>query len=96
MNDWFSSVVLICLFVTTISILLLLYRAIAGPSNPDRAVALDTIGINLIAITGLMAIILDTVQLNDIVLLIGILTFIATVAVAKFLEKGVIIDQDRD
>jgi multicomponent Na+:H+ antiporter subunit F len=82
--------------VTTISILLLLYRAVVGPSNPDRAVALDTIGINLIAITGMMAIILDTVQLNDIILLIGILTFIATVAVAKFIEKGVIIDQDRD
>ncbi|WNB93442.1 Na(+)/H(+) antiporter subunit F1 [Bacillus sp. NEB1478] len=96
MTDWFSIVVSICLFVTTISILLLLYRAVVGPSNPDRAVALDTIGINLIAITGLMAIILDTVQLNDIILLIGILTFIATVAVAKFLEKGVIIDQDRN
>ncbi|MDR7072837.1 Na(+)/H(+) antiporter subunit F1 [Fictibacillus barbaricus] len=96
MTDWFSIVVSICLFVTTISILLLLYRAVVGPSNPDRAVALDTIGINLIAITGLMAIILDTVQLNDIILLIGILTFIATVAVAKFIEKGVIIDQDRD
>jgi multicomponent Na+:H+ antiporter subunit F len=76
--------------------MLLLYRAVVGPSNPDRAVALDTIGINLIAVTGLMAIILDTLQLNDIILLIGILTFIATVAVAKFLEKGVIIDQDRD
>lgn len=88
MTDWFSIVVSICLFVTTISILLLLYRAVVGPSNPDRAVALDTIGINLIAITGLMAIILDTVQLNDIILLIGILTFIATVAVAKIFGKG--------
>jgi multicomponent Na+:H+ antiporter subunit F len=96
MTDWFSTVVYLCLFVITISILLLLFRAVVGPSNPDRVVALDTIGVNLIAITGLMAIILDTVQLNDIILLIGILTFIATVAVAKFLEKGVIIDQDRD
>ncbi|MCM3716913.1 Na(+)/H(+) antiporter subunit F1 [Fictibacillus phosphorivorans] len=96
MIDWFSMVVYSCVFVITISILLLLYRAIVGPSNPDRVVALDTIGINLVAITGLMAILLDTVQLNDIILLIGILTFIATVSVAKFLEKGVIIDQDRD
>ncbi|WP_371068787.1 monovalent cation/H+ antiporter complex subunit F [Sediminibacillus sp. JSM 1682029] len=69
-------------------------RAIKGPTNPDRAVALDAIGINLMALVGLIAILLVTTKLNDIVLLIGILLFIGTIALAKFIEKGVIIDRD--
>ncbi|WP_370635479.1 Na(+)/H(+) antiporter subunit F1 [Pontibacillus sp. HN14] len=85
-----------CIVVTSISIILLLYRAVVGPTNPDRAVALDTIGINLMALAGLIAIYLVTTQLNDVILLIGILLFIGTVAIAKFLEKGVIIERDMD
>lgn len=79
-----------------ISLLLLLYRIFKGPTNPDRAVGLDTIGINLMALTGLIAIYLSTPYLNDIALLIGILGFLGTLATAKYVEKGVIIDRDMD
>lgn len=91
-----SIVALICIVVIAISVIMLMYRAIVGPTNPDRAVALDNIGVNLMALAGLMAIVLVTTQLNDVILLIGILLFIGTIAVAKFLEKGVIIERDLD
>ncbi len=96
MSILLHNVIWLCMIINAISIIMLLYRAIKGPSNPDRAVAIDTIGINLISMTGLVAIQLNTTRLNDVILLIGILTFIATVAIAKFLEKGVIIDRSRD
>ncbi|MCF6408571.1 MULTISPECIES: Na(+)/H(+) antiporter subunit F1 [Pseudalkalibacillus] len=96
MSSLLHNVIWLCMVINSISILMLLYRAIKGPSNPDRAVAIDTIGINLISMTGLVAIQLSTIRLNDVILLIGILTFIATIAIAKFLEKGVIIDRSRD
>ncbi|QSS99039.1 Na(+)/H(+) antiporter subunit F1 [Pontibacillus sp. ALD_SL1] len=95
-KDMLHIVTEICIVLTSISIILLLYRAVVGPTNPDRAVALDTIGINLMALAGLIAIYLVTAQLNDVILLIGILLFIGTVAIAKFLEKGVIIERDMD
>lgn len=79
-----------------ISIVLLGYRIITGPSNPDRAVALDALGINLMAIAGITSILVVTSKLNDVVLLIGILLFIGTVALSKYIEKGVIIDRDLD
>lgn len=79
-----------------LSILLLLYRAIKGPTNPDRAVALDAIGINLMGLCGVIAVQLVTTQMNDVILLIGILLFIGTIAIAKFLERGEIIDRDMD
>ncbi|MFZ3588241.1 Na(+)/H(+) antiporter subunit F1 [Bacillus sp. DJP31] len=86
----------ISLVMTSISIILLLYRTVKGPSNPDRAIALDSIGITLIAMTALIAIQLKTTFFNEVILLIGILAFIGTVAIAKFIEKGVIIKYDRD
>jgi multicomponent Na+:H+ antiporter subunit F len=86
----------IAVITVAISVIVLLYRAILGPTNPDRAVALDIIGINLMALAGLIAILLVTTRFNDVVLLIGILLFIGTVALAKFLEKGVIIERDLD
>jgi multicomponent Na+:H+ antiporter subunit F len=88
--------IVISLVTVSISILLLLYRTIKGPTNPDRAIALDSIGINLIALAALVAIQLQTTFFNEVILLIGILAFIGTVAIAKFIEKGVIIDYDRN
>ncbi|MEC5422178.1 Na(+)/H(+) antiporter subunit F1 [Virgibacillus sp. C22-A2] len=84
----------ICFIGISASLILLLYRIIAGPTNADRAVALDAIGINLMGVAGLLAIFLITPNLNDVVLLIGILAFLGTLAIAKYLEKGVIIDRD--
>ncbi|OZM57782.1 Na(+)/H(+) antiporter subunit F [Lottiidibacillus patelloidae] len=96
MSDLLTNVTLICLILLGACMLLLLYRVIIGPSNPDRAVALDTIGVIIIAMSGLLAILTETTYFNDIILLVGILTFIGTVALAKFLEKGVIIERDRN
>ncbi|WP_087971749.1 monovalent cation/H+ antiporter complex subunit F [Oceanobacillus rekensis] len=78
----------------SISLFLLMYQIIVGPYNVDRAVALDTMGIILMAVAALLSILLVTDKLNDIVLLIGVLAFLGTVAIAKYLEAGVIIDRD--
>src|SRR5699024_2668877 len=80
----------------SISFFLLLYRILIGPTNPDRAIALDLVGISLSALAALTAVFLTTTKLNDVVLLIGILSFIGTLGIAKYLEKGVIIDRDMD
>ncbi|WP_163581261.1 Na(+)/H(+) antiporter subunit F1 [Gracilibacillus saliphilus] len=96
MNDIIYMITIVCMIVITISISLLLYRVVKGPTNPDRAVALDAIGINLMGMAGLVAIMLVTTRLNDVILLIGVLLFIGTIALAKYLEKGVIIDRDND
>lgn len=89
-------VTIICFIGIALSLIFLLYRIIAGPTNPDRAVALDALGFHLMAIVALTAIILITTKLNDVILLVGILLFIGTVAFAKYIEKGVIIDRDND
>lgn len=88
--------VLISLVGIAITLVLLLYRIIVGPSNPDRAAALDVIGVCLMATVALSSILLVTTQLNDVILFIAILSFIGTLALSKYIEMGVIIDRDRD
>ncbi|WP_028309812.1 Na(+)/H(+) antiporter subunit F1 [Desulfitibacter alkalitolerans] len=89
-------VVDIALAVIAISIVLCFYRVMVGPTVPDRVVALDTIGVNIVAIISLYSIKLGTKLFLDVVLVVAILGFVGVVAVAKFLQRGDIIDRDSD
>ncbi|TDQ38023.1 Na(+)/H(+) antiporter subunit F1 [Aureibacillus halotolerans] len=82
--------------IVSVSLLMLFIRVVIGPTMPDRAAALDAIGINLIAMIGLLAIRMQTIHFNDVILLIAIITFIGTVALAKFLVSGSVIDREMD
>src|SRR5690625_695876 len=86
----------ICLVGIALSLILLMCRVIIGPSNPDRATALDVIGVCLMATAALSSVLLVTTKLNDVILLIGILSFLGTLALAKYIEMGVIIERDID
>ncbi|KUP05352.1 monovalent cation/H+ antiporter subunit F [Bacillus coahuilensis p1.1.43] len=91
-----NSIVIVALGIISISMLLLIYRVVKGPSVPDRVVALDALGINLVGVVALISIVFNSFAFLEVILLIGILAFIGTIAFAKFLEKGVIIERDRD
>lgn len=92
----FTLILQIALGIMAVSTFLYVIHVIKGPTVPDRVVALDAIGINLIAITALVSILLKTSAFLDIILLLGILSFIGTIAFSKFLEKGEIIENDRN
>jgi len=65
---------------------LCLYRIGRGPTAPDRAVAIDILGIVLVGFCGLIG--LDTAKdfYLNIALAWALLSFIGTIALAKFLE----------
>jgi len=92
----FQTIMHISLLIISISTILFIYRVVKGPSTPDRVVALDAIGINLVAMTAILSVVLKTSAFLEVILLISILAFIGTVAFSKYLERGVIIDNDRD
>ncbi|MCG3146861.1 MAG: Na(+)/H(+) antiporter subunit F [Verrucomicrobiae bacterium] len=81
-----------CLLALALSAGLCVVRLLRGPSVPDRALALDTLAVNLIGIIGILCIRDNTVVYFDAVLVIAVLGFVSTVAVAKYLLKGDIID----
>ncbi|UEX89608.1 Na(+)/H(+) antiporter subunit F1 [Staphylococcus ratti] len=88
--------IIIALIIVVLSILAMLVRVILGPTLPDRVVALDAIGIQLMAVVGLFSIILGTHYMIVAILLIGILAFLGTAVFAKFMDKGEVIEYDRD
>lgn len=80
--------------IITLSMILVIYRLIKGPNPSDRVVALDSIGVSLIALIGMFSIMVETSFYLEIILLLAILSFIGTVAFSKFIEKGDIIERD--
>lgn len=68
------------------------FRLIRGPDAPDRILALDTLYINAIALLVLLGIHLASPLYFEAALLIALMGFVGTVALAKFLLRGDIIE----
>ncbi|MCK4339383.1 MAG: cation:proton antiporter [Candidatus Cloacimonetes bacterium] len=68
------------------SALFVLIRTVIGPSPADRIVAVDILGILVVGICALMAITFDQSFFIDIAMAWALQSFIATLALAKFLE----------
>jgi len=67
-------------------------RLLRGPDLTDRLLALDTLFVNSIGALVLFDIRLDTELYFEIALLIAALGFISTVALAKYLLRGEIVE----
>ena len=68
------------------------YRVVAGPTIPDRVVAVDAIATNVVAIAVLVALLTGRGLYVTVGLVLAIIGFIATVTVAKFVIEGDIIE----
>lgn len=67
-------------------------RLLIGPSVADRILALDTLYVNAIALLVLLGIQLASPLYFEAALLIALMGFVGTVALAKFLLRGDIIE----
>jgi multicomponent K+:H+ antiporter subunit F len=68
------------------------WRLFKGPAPVDRILALDTLYINALALVVVLGIWQGNKLNFEIALLIGLLGFISTVALAKYLVRGSIIE----
>lgn len=71
------------------AVVLTFYRLWIGPTVADRVIALDllsTIGIGIIVVYSIQT---DKQVLLDAAILLALISFLATVAFARYLEKGV-------
>ncbi|QKY69526.1 Na(+)/H(+) antiporter subunit F1 [Lentibacillus sp. CBA3610] len=90
----FQFIQYIALITMSISLIICFIRTLIGPSIPDRVLALDAFGINLIGFTGVIMILQDTIAYSDVILVLSILSFVSTVAVSKFIERGTIFERN--
>lgn len=80
------------LAMVSVATLLNLYRLVKGPDAPDRILALDTLYINGIALVILLDVALGTRLYLEAALLMAIMGFVGTVALAKYLKRGSVIE----
>jgi len=77
----------IILPILSISVILIMFRFLKGPSIVDRVIALDlliTTGIGIIAVYSMIT---DQPVFLDIAMILALIAFLSTVAFSYYLEK---------
>lgn len=68
------------------------WRLLRGPEQTDRVLALDTLYVNTVGLVILLRLRLDSDLLFEAALVIAMLGFIATVALARFIARGDVVE----
>jgi multicomponent Na+:H+ antiporter subunit F len=78
----------IVLGFVAISFVLTFLRLLRGPFLPDRVVALETT--SMLSVGGIAAYAIETGQQTflDVAIVMALITFLGTIAFARYLEKG--------
>jgi multicomponent K+:H+ antiporter subunit F len=80
------------LLAVGVALLLCAWRLLRGPELPDRVLALDTMYVNIVALVVLLGLRQGTQVYFEAALLIALLGFVATVALARYLTRGDVIE----
>jgi multicomponent Na+:H+ antiporter subunit F len=80
---WIAAAIAMAIFVVVA-----LIRLIMGPTIPDRLVALDTINTMVIVIMVILGAAFKEVFLIDVAIVYALLSFVTTLFIAKYIEKG--------
>ncbi|RJT06528.1 monovalent cation/H+ antiporter complex subunit F [Halococcus sp. IIIV-5B] len=87
-----TTVIQVGLVVATLVTLVAGYRVIRGPTTPDRVVALDTIATNVVSVAVLFALLTNQGFFVSVSLVLAIIGFVSTIAVARYVTEGDIIE----
>lgn len=71
-----------------LSLVVAFVRLVKGPSFSDRVVALDMMSISIVAFCALYAVKTGVGSFLDIAAVVALIGFLATVALARFAERG--------
>lgn len=76
----------------SLAMLLCAWRLFCGPHLPDRLLAADTLYINAVALVVLLGLRQQTPLLFEAALIMAMLGFVSTVALARYLTRGDVIE----
>ncbi len=78
--------------VVAFAVLLCGWRLLKGPEIADRILALDTLYMGMVALIILLDIRWDTELLFEAALLVAMMGFVSTVALARYLTRGDVVE----
>lgn len=91
-TDLLNMSVTLAFVALALSQIMAMIRLVIGPDTGDRILALDTMVINAIGLIVLLGISQGTSIYFEVTLIIAMLGFVSTVAVARFVLRGDIIE----
>ena len=91
-----SIVLMVCLALVFLGVGLAMVRLALGPSMADRVVALDKMTVSIVAFCGLAAVWSGDAAFLDVALVLALVGFLATVALARFAERAHYRQKQRD
>ena len=74
------------------SLLCCAWRLLRGPELPDRVLALDTMYMTVVALVVLLGLRWQTTLLFEAALIVALLGFVGTVALARYLSRGDVVE----
>ncbi|WP_310563969.1 K+/H+ antiporter subunit F [Hydrogenophaga sp.] len=75
-----------------LSVLLCGWRLLRGPTIADRVLALDTLYLSLVALVVMLGLRWQTALLFEAALIVALLGFVGTVALARYLSRGDVVE----
>ena len=82
----------IAIAMLALALLACIWRLLRGPDMADRVLALDTLYLNAVGVAILLGMRLDTTLLFQAALIIALLGFTSTAALARYLTRGDVIE----
>jgi multicomponent K+:H+ antiporter subunit F len=76
----------------SVAIVLCAWRLLSGPAATDRVLAVDTLYMNIVALIVMLGIRWNTALLFEGALLVAMLGFVSTVALARYLTRGDVVE----
>ena len=77
----------ISLFMVMAGVVLSFVRLVKGPTNADRIVAIDMMTVSIVAFCGLFAVRSGTAAFLDVAVVLALVGFLSTLALARFAER---------
>ncbi|NNE52108.1 MAG: K+/H+ antiporter subunit F [Sulfitobacter sp.] len=90
--DFMNWAFIIAFIMVAVAQILSMIRLVIGPSTGDRILALDTMVVNAIGLIVLLGIVQGSRIYFEVTLIIAMLGFVSSVALARFVLRGDIIE----
>ena len=91
-QDLMGWMLVVAFVVLSVSQLMAMARLVIGPDTGDRILALDTMVLNAIGLVVLLGVAQGTEVYFEVTLIVAMLGFVSTVALARFVLRGDIIE----
>ncbi len=78
----------IVLVILSLTIFFCLYRAVLGPTIPDRIIGVNVVGTKVVVMFALVAVIFKEAFFFDLALIYALLLYVTTLAFVRYLGSG--------